>query len=224
MSLSHRAAYASPTFSPASLLFLKVSSFLVMVVGHADWFLFDSAFFAHVTLGRVVFPVFGFVLAFHVARMETERAGPLLVRLVGAAAVSAPFYCYLQGSLLPLNILATYFVAVLCFVLWVHRMAPVAVLLFLAGSAFVDYAWFGVAGVLCCLWWFRTERRFSLFPLFVFALLLTPINGNLWAVVAVPLVWFAVVFLRGSAPRWKWAFYFGYPVHLVLLSLWLSLR
>lgn len=220
MSLAIRSLH----FSPASLLYLKLAAFLVMLVGHADWFLFDAQFYVHHTLGRIVFPVFGFILAYHVARMETGRVGPLLFRLAFAAAVSAPFYGYLQGAPLPLNILATYFVAIVCYVLWTHRMAPVAVLVFLVASMFVDYSWFGVSGVLVCLWWFRTERRFSLVPLAVFAALLTPINGNLWALLAVPLVAAAAYFLQGDAPRWKWAFYVGYPAHLVVLSGILAFR
>lgn len=206
-------------FSPRAMLFLKVSAFAVMMFGHADWWLFDESFWIHRTLGRLVFPVFGIILAYHLAHMPMHRVGPLLLRLGIGASVSLPFYGYLQGSPLPLNILATYMVAVACWWLWLRGMEPVAVLVLVVGGAVVDYSWFGVVGVLLAAWWFRTESRFLLVPVVVFAAVLFPINGNWWALLAVPLVWAAAAWMHGPAPRFKWAFYVGYPLHLVGLAL-----
>ena len=44
------------------------------------------------------------------------------------------------------------------------------------------------------------------------------INGNLWALAALPVI-AAVTRIKLHIPRWKWAFYAYYPAHLT--ALWL---
>jgi hypothetical protein len=53
----------------------------------------------------------------------------------------------------------------------------------------------------------------------VLTALLCLINGNLWALVAAPLVLLVLWMPVGNLPRCKWFFYWFYPAHLC--ALWL---
>ena len=87
---------------------------------------------------------------------------------------------------------------------------------FMLGGAFVEYLWMGV---LCCLgaWLFCREASSSRLLLwFLGTLSLTVVNGNAWALAAIPIVLMAGrVSLR--LPRQTWVFYAFYPAHLLLL-------
>jgi len=91
-----------------------------------------------------------------------------------------------------------------------------ATALFILGGAFVEFLWMGV---LCCLgaWHFcRKPSPTRLGLWFSGTLSLTVVNGNAWALAAMPIVLMAgrVPF---RLPRRQWAFYAFYPAHLLLL-------
>jgi hypothetical protein len=96
------------------------------------------------------------------------------------------------------------------------RNYALAIALFLIGGALVEYLWMGV---LCCLgaWLFcRDASRSRLLLWFLGTLSLAVINGNAWALVAIPIVLVAGR-LSFRLPRLTWAFYTFYPAHLLIL-------
>lgn len=204
--------------SDAGTLFLKLAAFAIMIAGHADWFLAGADLGIHDTIGRAVFPAFAVVLALNLQRIRGDRRlYRIAARLAVAAGVSLVPYAYLQGAWVPVNILGTYAVALLCLALWRSGLPTVAAVVFLVGGLVVDYAWFGVASVLFATWAFGRGMS-PLLVASVICVLLVPINGSMWSLLVLPLL-AAGAQLQGSSPRLKWLFYVGYPVHLLFLAL-----
>lgn len=206
-------------FSPAALLFLKVAAFVLMLADHADW-LFASGQGPHATIGRLVFPIFGTVLAYNMARTDSAKLLRVVApRLAWFGLLSQLPYAFLQGGVVPLNIMFTLAASVAAYAVILRGQFIVGLLLAGCAGLFVDYAWFGVLGVVFAAFAFRNggELR-ALTAVAGFALALTAINGNLYAVLAVPLVWFVANCAHGDAPRLKWLFWAGYPAHLMAFA------
>ena len=204
--------------SPAATFGLKLYALVAMIADHADWMLFAGSLGFHDTWGRTVFPVFAVLLANNLARWGTpdRMTGDLPGRMALFGGIAFGPYVYLQGSVLPLNIMFTLALAVMLCGLLQLRMYWMAGLLGLVAGAFVDYSWFGLLAVV--LPWAAFRAGSHALPAFSLAcLLLTFVNGSLWALAAVPLLGIAA-YVQGHAPRWKWAFYVAYPAHLAVLA------
>lgn len=202
--------------SDAGLLWLKLSAFVLMVADHVDWFLYGGALGVNATLGRAVFPVFATVLGLNLARMSDAALPRVLRRLVLACLVASAPYVYLQGAVLPLNVLATFALATAVVMFLRRGQFELALPAFVLGGVAVDYAWFGVAAVVA-VWWL-TQAGYGRGRMLAAALLVVPFNDSWWSLLVLVLGW-AVPFLDGPAPRLKWLFYVGYPAHLVALVL-----
>lgn len=205
-------------FDDAALLALKLAAFAFMVADHVDWLLFDAAYGIHDTIGRAVFPTFALVLAMNLCRARDLYRLALRMAIVGLVA-SLP-YIALQGHWWPLNIMFTLALAVVVVGLWRDDMKHLAVWSAVLGGFVVDYQWFGLLAILGPYWLMRRGES-VLWGLLLAILCMVPINGNAWALLALPL-FLGVSLLEGSASRLKWLFYVGYPAHLVLL--WLVSR
>lgn len=209
-----------PLFSDHAALALKVYAIAFMVLDHIDTGLYGGALGLHATVGRTVFPVFAILLAFNLARardpMHLIQSVAPRMALVGA--VAHPFAMALWGADVALNVMFTLSASVLVVgmirVGW--RLAPACV--FVVAGLFVDYGWFGIAALVMC--WFAFSRgTFSIWLHGVcVAAILLPINGNWWALLAVPLLAAASEWVQGRAPRAKWLFYAFYPAHLAVLA------
>lgn len=210
-------ARSRPALSDAGLLFLKLTAFVVMVLDHADWLLFGSDLGIHATLGRIVFPTFALVLAINLSRVESGRLYGIAARMAAVGLLASPAYVYLQGATVPFNVMFTLALSLLVLALWRSGLCVMAGALAGFGGLFVDYQWFGIAAVLVPM--VLIQRGMSLHvAAVVVAVLLLPVNGSLWALLVLPLLYGAQQ-LQGRAPRLKWLFYVGYPVHLLVLAL-----
>lgn len=205
--------------APGTVTALKWFALALMVVDHLDAFVYGRELGWATQLGRLVMPIFAFVLAYNLARPGTLERGVyprLVTRLVIAGALAQPFYAQLRGELIPLNILATF--AVAAGVIWILELGRrggihLAAALFLVGGALVEYAWPGVALVVATWWWLRspTLERAGV-PILALASLVA-VNGSHAALWALPVVALATQ-LRVRLPRAQWAFYAFYPLHL----------
>jgi hypothetical protein len=221
--LPNAAACNSWPISDGSLEALKWVALVFMAGDHVNKYLLDESSATLYALGRMVMPVFGFVLMFNLARPDALISNlhiRVMKRLTVFGVLATPAFVHLVGWW-PLNILATLLVATLI----VHLLErggmghrALAVLVFIAGGAVVEFWW---PALLCCLgaWAFvrkPTPGRFTLWAIGTASL--TVINGNFAALAALPLIWGATqvdIPLRRS----RWVFYGFYPAHLTVLAL-----
>ena len=206
------------TVSDGSLEALKWVALVLMAGDHINKYLLHESSTTLYVLGRMVMPVFGFVLMFNLARPGALASGlhrRVMKRLAIFGALATPAFAWLVGWW-PLNILYTLFIATLLVYLLERGgkgLWPLAVVAFVIGGALVEFWW---PALLCCLgaWAFvrqPTAGRFTLWALSTASLAL--INGNFAALVALALIWGAAqvdIPLRRS----RWAFYAFYPAHL----------
>ena len=211
-----------------SLEAIKWAALVLMVFDHVNKYLYAEKLPVIFQLGRIVMPMFGFVLAYNLARPDALARGVhgrMLYRLTLMGLAASPMCIILNGMFVtanawwPLNILFMLLLVVSLTYLIDRGGAKcyaLASALFILGGAFVEYLWMGV---LCCLgeWLFCREASPSRLLLwFLGTLSLTVVNGNAWGLAAIPIVLLAGrVALR--LPRRTWVFYAFYPAHLLLL-------
>lgn len=224
---THAAAPARPAtgleLADGTLEVLKWVGLLLMALDHINKYLFGERWAALFALGRMVMPLFAFILMFNLARPGALAAGVhvrVMARLAGFGMLASPAFAVLVGWW-PLNILFTLFLATL--IVWLleqggHLRATLAAVSFLFGGAFVEFWW---PGLLCCLgaWaWCRRPDALRLAGWGMAIASLFVINRNLSALAVLPLVWGATR-VEIPLPRQKWLFYAFYPAHLTALVL-----
>lgn len=209
----------SPTFTAGTRTWLKLVALVLMVVDHVDWLLFDSALGLHDTVGRIVFPIFGWLLAYNLAQIPAtayrvhER---ILTRLVIFGVLAFAPYVILRDAVFPLNIMFTLaaFVGVVTLInrgLWF-----LAAFVCLIAHFVVDYQWPGLLLMLGV--WAGYQYRIAPVLLALPGLVgLYLVNGSHAAMLALPVLMVAST-LDLKAPRWQALFYVAYPVHLVVLA------
>jgi hypothetical protein len=209
--------------SNGSLEALKWIGLVLMAGDHVNKYLLHEAVPAAFALGRMVMPLFGFVLMAHLARPGALEGGVhlrVMLRLAIFALLATPAFVYLVG-VWPLNVLATLLLATL--IVWLLERGGAAnrctaLLAFLFGGMVVEFWW---PALLCCLAAWAFVRRRSGLRLISWALAtasLGVVNGNLAALAALPLIWGASL-VDIPLPRKRWVFYVFYPAHLSLIAL-----
>jgi hypothetical protein len=170
---------------------------------------------------RIVMPIFGFVLAYNLARpgaLERGAYARTLSRLAFFAALASPIFLAINGPW-PLNVLWMLFVAAtICYCIERNqpRFRVLAIALFVIGGAFVEFWWFGIAFVLGAWLYCRRPSWTALCIWTAAALSLTIANQNWFALCALPLIG-AAPWLHVRLPRLRWVFYAYYPAHLTAL-------
>lgn len=198
---------------------LKWGALAAMVVDHVN-----AAFFARelgtwaTATGRVAMPLFALVLAYNLARPGADIRG-CLRRLVLFGLLAWPGYVLVFdtiGGWWPLNILFTFAVGVgVLELLRVDRHA-LALALFLVGGALVEYWWPGVALVVAGVLHFRSSTSTTAILLAASLAGLCLVNGNAWALLAVPVL-LAARYFTADVPRLRRVFWWFYPAHLAVL-------
>lgn len=218
---------------------LKWLALLLMTLDHVNKYVFAWGLPGAVEAGRLVMPIFGFVLAYNLARANLGELGfsRVATRLLTYGVLATPVYIGLNTALMhqlhpstseaiswgPLNILFTLLLATVIIALIEKRKQAwlvIAAVCFALAAPMVEYAWFGLAFVLAS--WFHCRRGsiFSAVLLFLATLGLTAVNGNVYALLALaPLLLTTRVDLR--VPRWRHVFYLYYPLHLLAIWIWL---
>ena len=218
---------ASPlTIANGTLEALKWLGLVLMTLDHVNKYLLAGSSWVLFDLGRLVMPVFGFVLMYRLAHADTPVSGVharVARRLLIVGIGATPVFVAL-GGWWPLNILFTLLLATGIVRLlgqggvwrWLAAVTAVAI-----GGAGVEFGWFGV---LACVGAWAYCRQPTPVRLACWAAALASlwgVNGNFAALAALPLIWGATR-VTITLARWHWAFYAYYPLHLALI--WLATR
>ncbi len=195
-----------------------------MTLDHFNKVILNSSFPLMSDVGRLAMPIFGFVLAYNLARGNALSRNVHLnaiKRMVAIGIIATPFYIPTLGvgSWLPLNIMFTLLlVTLIIYVIekgsWYREIAVMVLIVY--GSMLVDYLWFGV--IYCLAVWFFCKKP-SIFGLIFWlasAIGLFYVNANYLAIYALPLIYMATK-VDIKMPRLRSAFYIYYPTHLMLL-------
>lgn len=212
-------------FSAASIDVLKWLAVILMVVDHINKFVFKEAVPSMFALGRVAVPLFVFVLGYNLARPGALQAGVykrVFFRLAAFGALSVVPHALMNtliGGWWPVNIMFTLAVSVL--VAWLlEKGGPVSVmgasLVFVFGGALVEFWWPAIAACLFVWAYFKTPSIVYAAGFVASLLALTFVNGNFWALMALPVILVARSW-RWPLPRLKWFFYGFYPLHFLLI-------
>lgn len=220
--------------SDGSLEALKWLALVCMTIDHVNKYLFAEKLPGAFELGRLAMPLFGFVLAYNLARPGALQSGAIFrtikrLSLYGLAAT--PFFIGLSGLALgwwPLNIMFMLLVATCTIYLAGKKGAfwsMAAAATFSVGGAFVEFWWFGLAFCIAAWWYCKTLSKCALLAWLLAAASLYAVNRNLWAMAAMPVI-LATPLLQLKLPRFRHLFYAYYPVHLaaLLISIVLGIR
>jgi TraX protein len=206
---------------------LKWIALLLMTGDHVNKYLLNGTSPALFAAGRIAMPLFVFVLAVNLARPEMLARGAYLrtmQRLAVFGVLAIPAFLTLGGpsaTWFPLNILFTLLAITASLYLieqGTARSNTAAALVFLIAGSNVEFWWLALALGLA-VWHYCKQPSWTPIAFVLTSLSgLWFINGNLWALAAVPVV-IASYFIRMDVPRLRWFFYGYYPLHLFALAL-----
>jgi hypothetical protein len=216
--------------SDGTLEALKWLALLLMVADHINKYLLHDASHTLFNAGRIAMPLFVFVLSYNLARPDAYKHGVhrrTMKRLALFGLLATPPFIAL-GSLLagwwPLNILfALLSLTAIIYFLEQQTISGyhIACAVFIVGGSSVEFWWPALALGIALWWYCKTPQLTPLIIAVVALLSLRIINGNYWALTALPLLITSTA-VTIPVPRNKWLFYYFYPAHLALL--WLSTR
>ena len=223
--LIHRSLASAYAFeskvADGSIEALKWLALVLMTIDHINHFLFKMQVPVMYELGRIAMPLFGFVLAYNLARAGALQKGAHLRtmrRLLIYGLLASPFFIMLN-KWLPLNIMFTLLLATYLIFLIERKKAydhKLCVLTFIIGGFFVEYAWLAPAYCIAA-WWFCKSPNLARGLLWIGVTgLLVVVNINFWAYAALPVIFFAS-YIKVRMPRLRFVFYAYYPIHLALL-------
>jgi len=201
---------------------LKWLALALIVLDHVNTFLYQRSLPGAFQAGRLVFPIFAFVLACNLARPDALQRGVhqrVMARLALFAVLATPAHWMLVGHWWPLNILVTLLAGTI--VVWGLERGDAAggacaVAAFVVGGLVGDYLYPGVAMIVAAWSYCRQPSPGKLMLWILFTASLVMVNFNLWALAAAPVILLATrVELR--VPRLRWLFYALYPIHLTVL-------
>lgn len=205
---------------------LKWIALVLMTLDHFNKYLYDHTLPVLFELGRIAMPLFGFVLAYNLARPDALQRGLFgrtIRRLALFGVLATPFFLSL-GQLVagwrPLNIMFTLLTAsVTIYLLRRGGLAYFAgaVVVFFVGGALVEFWWFGLLFCITAWLYCAKPRKLSLSLWLASTAMLYFANQNFWALAALPIIG-AAPYVTLNLPRVRYAFYAYYPAHLALLA------
>jgi len=207
--------------SSGSIEALKWLGVVLMTGDHINTVLFARGVPILYDLGRIAFPLFALVMAYNLARPGADILRTAQ-RLAVFALVTTPAYAVSVGGahLLPLNVLHTFAAAAV--IVYLGQRQPLAALIvFVLAGTVVDYAWPGLGLIVAGTSYFATRSCVSAVSALLALASLAAINGNFWALAALPVV--AIASLSAPAlkraPRAFYGYYLGHLTVLAFLAL-----
>lgn len=225
---THRPAQAGAwRMSDRAVETLKAIALVAMTLDHVNKYLLEGSQPWMFAIGRVAAPIFAVVLGYNLARAgavasnaATRTAGRLFI--VGAVA-SVPYIGLghtSAGGWWPLNVLFALAVACPGIALWDRGRRRSATTLIAVGGALTEFFWPLIGLTIAAHRLARAPSAMALGAGTVACALLTPINGNGWALAALPMIAVASCLpqdAKASPARRRWIYYAYYPAHLAVL-------
>ena len=204
---------------------LKWLALVLMTLDHINKYLFAEKLPGFFELGRLAMPLFGFVLAYNLARPGALQRGTHLhaiERLALFGVVATPFFIGMGGlgwGWWPLNIMFMLLTATGLIYL-IEKGDAVSLVaagaLFFFGGFLVEFWWFALAYCVAAWWYCKSPSKRALVLWIAAAASLYVVNRNYWALAALPVI-FAAPYIDLKMPRIRYAFYIYYPAHLAVL-------
>lgn len=212
--------------------YLKWFALIVMTADHINKFIFHEKYVAVFYLGRLVMPLFAFILAYNLSRqgaLERGAYGRTMGRLIGFGALATPFLMLsdqMSWGWYPLNIMFLLFtgVAVAYYQEKGDNMSIAkATAIFLVGGALSEFWWFGLSVFLFSKRYAKNPSMENLLWLVLSTASLYFVNNNLWGLLATAIILLAIKISkegRMNLPplrRNRNVFYEYYPAHLAVI-------
>ena len=229
---SARQAPPAPTLAPGALApiviadgtveALKWLGIVLMTLDHINKFLNGGQSAFIFDLGRIALPLFGFVLAYNLARPGSLAKGTfkrVSTRLLLFGGIATIPFVAIHGANeygWPLNILFTLLVSTL--LIWLLELNKprlmIAILPLFSFASMLPEFWHVGTAATVAAWYFCKNPRVSSLVLWTISVAaLVVINKNFYALLAIPLI-YAAQYVRLPVPRSSLVFYLFYPVHL----------
>ena len=200
-----------------------------MVIDHANKFLPSLHLEFLYPVGRLAMPIFAFIFGYslsHLKILKKEYIHKLLIRLLLTALIASVPYIYLQKNFIafefwPLNIIFMFLLAsiILYINTWtIKYKAIIQILLFVIGGMFVEFYWGGLLIVIFSYYFAKKPTWQNLLPIIFSLVLLMDLNGNFYAFLFLPIIYLSQ-FVDIKIIRIKHIFYYLYPLHLFIISL-----
>ena len=220
------------TLASEAIEAIKGLALIAMTLDHANKILWQTQFAWLYAVGRLAMPFFGFALAYNLAKPDTLKSHAyrrVMMRTFIVGLVATPFYsvAFHHVGLGALNIMFTLGLAT-CILFLIDKSRQInsadtstitralALALFMLGSLFVEGQIIAVGYILAACTYCKTQNVWAFLIWLLSTVGLSLINGNHWAVAAIPIV-FVVSKIHFKLPRIKWTFYVYYPLHLAIL-------
>ena len=173
-------------------------------------------------LGRLSMPLFAFAFSYGLACQKKYFSLSTIKRILFFGFISSVPYMALVNVMSgwwPLNIIFSFFISIIIIstlASTIKQRYLIALTLFVIGGAFVEYAWAGIALTVSFWWFIKRSDWISLLLIILSMIMLNNFNNNLWATLALPLIYLASK-INFSIPRIKHFFYYVYPIHLSMI-------
>lgn len=215
-----------PTIHSGTLEAIKWLALALMTLDHVNRFVYGGTIPGLTEASRMALPLFAFIFGYNLSsphhnHQETYKRAIIKPALAGLVATPAMYA--LSGSLLPLNVLFLFSISAAVIYLKDYKGylgIVISFVIVMVGGAGTEYWWLGIFVILTSWFYCKYPNAHSLALLIMAVYSLTLINENLWSLMSIPLV-FLIARFNMPIPRWKYAFYIYYPLHLYFIWFYL---
>lgn len=221
----------------SQLFLLKVAAIIFMTLDHVNKYIYNYGIPEFYYIGRLALPLFVLILAYNLSKLDYNQLLKVALRLLVFGAISIIPYNLLGSPISmgwwPLNVFFTLasISLIACLLSFSSKgrikdlFRALAFVVFLVSGVVVEYFWPAIGFGVAAFTYFRLAKipvpnwKKSILLILAAVMLygICSINGNYYALLALPLFFGASKIKITVNLRWKWFFYWFYPVHLCLI-------
>lgn len=207
--------------------YLKIIAMVTMMIDHIAYYLVPEYTLTYIImrmLGRIAFPIFAYYVA--MGFKNTLDINKYTLRMFIFALISQiPFY-FFTGKVFYLNVMFTFFIALLMLRLFEKNNLVWVLLLFLADIAHMDYGAYGLV-IILIFYLYSDNPKITFILIFFLTLIYNSLDAlqygyisfrmyiQMFCVLSIPIIYTNLKPLRIN----KYISYLFYPVHIGLIVL-----